>query len=430
VLVVGSGFGGFHAARELERRLPADGADIVLASPDDHLTYGPLLPNVAAGVLEPRHATVALHSGLRRTRHVAGAVEELDLVDRTAVLRGADGSTRYLAWDRLVLAPGAVTRMPPVPGLADHAFSLKTLADAVTLRDHVVGQLDRADATEDPALRRAHATFVLVGAGYTGLEAAAQLWLFAHRAQAQLSRLQARDIRFVLVDVADQILPQLGSFLGRRARAVLRRRGIEVLLRTTVERVDAGVVQLSSGRVESHTLVWAAGVTAEPVVGRLGLPLTRGRLHVDENLRVTGAGGVFAIGDAAAVPDLTQPGRLTPPTAQHAERQGRAVGRNVAASLGFGTQRRYRHRDLGLVVDLGPWAAVARPLGIPLWSVPAALVTRGYHLLALPSVSGRARVLLDWLLDLVSRPQLTRVGWPRPPAPTHPTATPAEESAA
>ena len=421
VLVVGSGFGGFNTAKELERRLPAQAADIVLASPDGHLTYGPLLPNVAAGVLEPRHATVALHSQLRRTRHLDALLQSVDLQSREATLTGTDGSTSVVRWDRLVLAPGAVTRLPPVPGLSRHALGLKTLTDAVALRDHVIEQLDAADATDDPARRRAHSTFVVVGAGYTGLEAITQLSRFIRRAVRSFPRLQDQDLRFVLVDMAERVLPEGGSFLSRKALDVLRRQGIELRLATTVRHLHADAVDLSDGdTVPTRSLVWAAGVTSEPVVGCLGLPLVGGRLEVDPHLRVVGADGVYAIGDAAAVPDLTHPGRVTAPTAQHAQRQGKAAGRNVAATLGFGTELPYRHGDLGMVVDLGPWSAVARPLGLPLWGPPAALVTRGYHLLALPSGPGRTRVLLDWLLDLLVRPQLARVGRRGPAAPTRP----------
>lgn len=217
-------------------------------------------------------------------------------------------------------------------------------------------------------------------------------------------------MRFVLVERADQVLPELGPPLSRRAMSTLRNRGIEIRLGTTVEQVTAATVRLSDGdTVPSHTVIWAAGVTVDPVVTRLGLPLHDGRLRVDTTLRVPGADGVYALGDAAAVPDLTRPGRYTAPTAQHAQRQGRTAARNVAASLGHGVARPYRHRDLGLVVDLGPFSAVARPLGVPLWGPVAALVTRGYHLLALPSGAAQLRVLTDWLLDLVLPPQLTVV---------------------
>jgi NADH dehydrogenase len=411
VMVVGSGFAGFHAARALERALPAGAADLVLVGPHDHLVYSPLLPNVAAGVTEPRHVTVSLHEALDRTRYEPGRVEAVDRAARTVTVRGVDGVVRTLGWSRLVLAPGAVTRMPDVPGLAEHALGVKTLADATRLRDHVVRQLDLADAADDPAERRARTTFVVVGAGYAGSETAAQLARFCRRALRDYRRLRGGRASWLLVDVADHVLPELGRRLGERALRSLSRAGVEVRLATTVTAVSQGELTLSDGSVvAAHTLVWAAGVAPNPVVEQLGLPTRAGRIAVDAHLRVEGTTDVFALGDAAAIPDVTRPGRLTPQTGQHAQREGLAVARNVAASLGHGQASPFTHRDLGLVVDLGPFTAVGRPLGVPVWGLLGALLTRGYHLLALPSGAGRVRLALDWLLDLALPPQLTRIG--------------------
>ena len=412
VLIVGGGFAGFHCARELERRLPPEAAEIVLVSPADYLLYSPLLPNVASGVCEPRHVAVALHSALRRTRVFIGHVMAVDLAARTATVRQPDGSTRQLGWARLVLAPGGVTRTFNLPGVAEHAHGLKTLAEATYLRDHVLRQLDRADTNDDPGHWHACCTFVVVGAGYAGTETAAQMQLFTRRALERYLRLEPGDIRWVLIEQSKRVLPELDPRLGEGALAVLRRRGVEVRLATGVEEVAPGRVVLSDGEViETGTLIWCTGVTPNPLVEALGLPAERGRLVVDAQLRVPGADGVFALGDAAAVPDLTRPGRPTGQTAQHAERQGRTAARNVAASLGHGTARPYRHHDLGLAVDLGGWDAVAKPFGIRLSGLPGVLATRGYHLLALPSMAGRARVGFDWLLEAVSPPQVVQLGF-------------------
>ncbi len=411
VMVVGSGFAGFHAARALERVLPPDAADLVLVGPHDHLVYSPLLPNVAAGVTEPRHVTAALHQVLDRFRYEPGLVETLDTSARTVTVRGPDGAVRTLPWSRLVLAPGSVTRMLDIPGLAEHALGVKSLPDATRLRDHVVRQLDLADATDDPQERRARCTVVVVGAGYAGTETAAQLARFSRRALREYPRLRRLTVRIVLVDLAERVLPELGNGLGRRALRSLRRAGVEVRLGTTVTEVTEDAVRLSGGSVlAAHTLVWSAGVAPNPVVGRLGLPSRAGRIAVGADLRVEGEPDVFAVGDAAAVPDLTRPGRIVPQTGQHAQREGVAVARNVAASLGYGQARPFAHRDLGLVVDLGPFDAVGRPLGVPVWGLVGAVVTRGYHLLAFPTAAGRVRLAVDWLLDLALRPQLTRVG--------------------
>jgi NADH dehydrogenase len=414
VLVVGSGFAGFHCMRRLEKHLPADAADLVLASSADYLLYSPLLPNVAAGVVEPRHIAVGLHAALQRAKVVIGHVVAVDVAGRRATLLRTDGSTQELAWDRLVLAPGGVSRTFNIPGVAEHGLGLKTLAEATYLRDHVLRELGNADAADDPARRRACCTFVVVGAGYSGTEAAAQLQLVTSRAAADYPRLRPEDMRWVLVDLAPRVLPELGRRLGDAATEVLRRRGVEVRLGTTVEKATGESVRLSDGdTIPTHTLVWCTGVTPSPLIETLGLPTERGRLRVGADLRVPEAPDVFAFGDAAAVPDLTRPGQLTGQTAQHAERQGKLAARNVAASLGFGKAVDYRHRDLGFAVDLGGWDAVASPFGVSLAGLPGLVATRGYHLLALPSTGNRIRVGLDWLLDWAMRPQLAQLGFLR-----------------
>jgi NADH dehydrogenase len=412
VLVVGSGFAGFHCMRRLEKHLPPDAAELLLASSADYLLYSPLLPNVAAGVVEPRHIAVALHAALRRAKVLVGHVVAVDLARRTATLLHLEGATQELTWDRLVLAPGGVTRTLKIPGVAEHALGMKTLAEATYLRDHVLRELEKADAADDPAHRRACCTFVVVGAGYSGTETAAQMQLVTTRATADYPRVRADDLRWVLIDLAPRVLPELGERLGDDAMEVLRRRGVEVRLGTTVEEATGDKVRLSDGdTIPTHTLVWCTGVTPSPLIQTLGLPTERGRLKVGADLRVAGAEDVFAFGDAAAVPDLTRPGQLTGQTAQHAQRQGKLAARNVAASLGFGKAVPYRHRDLGFAVDLGGFDAVASPFGVALGGLPGLVATRGYHLLALPSAGNRIRVSLDWLLDWAMRPQLAQLGF-------------------
>jgi NADH dehydrogenase len=414
VLVVGGGFAGFHCMRRLEKHLPPDAADLLLGSSADYLLYSPLLPNVAAGVVEPRHIAVGLHATLDRAKVLLGHVVAVDVEGRTATVRRMDGSEHGRAWDRLVLAPGGITRTFNIPGVAEHGLGLKTLAEAAYLRDHVLRELDNADAADDPSRRRACCTFVVVGAGYSGTETAAQMQLVTMRAAAEYPRLRPEDIRWVLVDLAPRVLPELGRRLGDEAMAVLRRRGVEVRLGTTVEEATADGVRLSDGEtIPTHTLVWCTGVAPSPLIETLGLPTERGRLKVGANLQVPDHPDVFAFGDAAAVPDLTRPGKLTGQTAQHAQRQGKAAARNVAASLGFGKAVDYRHRDLGFAVDLGGFDAVASPFGVSLGGLPGLVATRGYHLLSLPAAGNRIRVSVDWLLDWAIRPQVAQLGFLR-----------------
>lgn len=412
VLVVGSGFAGFGCARRLTRlaRRADVQLDVALVSPQDYHLYTPLLPEVAGGLLDPRRVAVPLAQALPGVRLVSGSVSSVDLAGQTATLAGDGPSGQVLRFDRLVLTPGSVTRMPDVPGLVEHSRGLKSIAEALYLHDHLLHQLELSVLERDDEQRQGRRTVVVVGASYAGTELVAQLRALADEAAGR-HRLDPREIRFVLLDVARQVMPEVGSTLGDRAMDVLRARGIEVRLGTTLTEVADDHVVLDDGsHLPTRTVAWVAGVEANPLVGELGLPTEEGRLVVHPDLSVPGHPHVFAGGDAAAVPDLTRPGRTTPPTAQHALRQGHALARNVAASLGIGRPKAYRHRDLGLVVDLGPGFAVADPLGVHLAGWPAKLVTRGYHLGALPHGPNRLGVGLDWLLSLVTPRPVLRLG--------------------
>jgi NADH dehydrogenase len=409
IVIVGSGYAGYHCARHLERSLPRGAAEIVMVSPTDYMPYLSLLPQVAAGAVDPTHIAVSLPDTLRRTHLVPGHSTGIDLASHTITVACLDGQRRELSWDRLVLAPGSVSKTLPVPGILEQAKGFKNIAEALYLHDHVLGQLELADASDDPAQRRARCTFVVVGAGYSGTEVAAQGQLFTRAALRRYPRIAPEEVRWVLIDQAPVILPELGRHLGEAALRIMRRRGLEVRLSTTIEEVTDSQVRLSDGTsVPTHTLVWCVGVTPGPLTEVLGLETVKGRLVVDEFLTVPGHPDVFAAGDAAAVPDLTSPGQLTAMTAQHAQRHGKAAARNVAASLGHGHRKPYKHRDLGFVVDLGGWQAVANPLHLPLSGLPANLVTRGYHLYALPA--NRLRVATDWLYDFSGHHQLVRLG--------------------
>ena len=405
-MIVGGGFAGFYATRHLRRLLGP--AQVTLVSPTDYLLYSPLLPEVATGVLDPRDIAVPLRQAVPGVRQVHGRVTAVDLEARTVSVDCPDAGFQTLAWDRLILAPGAVTRQFDIPGVAEHAHGLKTLQEAAFLRNHLLAQLDRADALPDTeAGRRERAerlTVVAVGAGYTGSEYVAQAQHLLRGIAERWTSIDPDDVRWVLVDIAAQVLPELGATLGRAALRVLGRRGVDVRLQTTVTEVTANSVTLSDGTVvPTRTLVWSAGVAPSPLVARLGLPTSHGRLVVDTDLAVPGTTHVWAAGDAAAVPDTTMnagPGGerpLTAPTAQHAQRQGATLARNVAASLGLGARMHYQHHDLGLVADFGGAAAVARPLGVPLTGPIAKIVARGYHLYALPTTSAKIRVATDWL---------------------------------
>jgi NADH dehydrogenase len=313
-----------------------------------------------------------------------------------------------VGYHRLVIAAGSVNKLLPVPGVTTWAHGFRGIPEALYLRDHITRQIELAAGATSVEERRARCTFVVVGAGYTGTEVAAQGVLHTEELVRDFPELTGLP-RWLLLDTADRLLPSLDGRLADAADRVLRARGVEVLLETSVKEATAEGAHLSSGEyVPTRSLIWCVGVRPDPLVAGLGLPVREGRLVVDEFLTVPGHPEVSAAGDAAAVPDLTRPGEITGMTAQHAVRQGVMVARNIAASYGRGRRRAYRHHDLGFVVDLGGFESAANPLGIPLTGFPAKVVTRGYHLLSLPG--NRVRVAADWLLDAVLRRQGVQLG--------------------
>ncbi|WP_206789869.1 NAD(P)/FAD-dependent oxidoreductase [Amycolatopsis sp. MtRt-6] len=408
VVIVGGGFAGYHAAKSLRKEAGED-VEVVVLNPTDYFLYLPLLPEVAAGILDPRRVAVSIPETLRGVRLVLGVATGVDFDARHVTYTDPEDNEHRIGYDRLVLAAGSVNKLLPIPGVPEYAHGFRGVPEALYLRDHITRQIELAAAAEDPAERDARCTFVVVGAGYTGTEVAAQGPAFTAALAARHPELAGQRIRWLLLDVAERVLPELDKRLGRTADEVLRARGVEVLMKTSVDHADAKGVTLTNGdSVPTRTLVWCVGVRPDPLVADLGLETAKGRLVVTEQLNVPGRDDVFACGDAAAVPDLTRPGQYTAMTAQHAERQGRLAGRNVAASLGYGRPGTYRHHDLGFVVDLGAGAAAANPLHIPLSGRPAKAVTRGYHLMAMPG--NRVRTAADWALEALTGRQTVQLG--------------------
>jgi NADH:ubiquinone reductase (H+-translocating) len=413
IVIVGAGFAGYHAARTLSR-LSRGRADIALVNPMDYFLYLPLLPEVAAGVIDPRRVTVSLPETLPDVRLILAEADGIDVDARRVGWVDAEGRRGGFGYDRLVLALGSVNKLLPIPGVNEHAHGFRGIAEALYLRDHMTRQIELAALSDDAAERAARTTFVVVGAGYTGTEVAAQGVLYTDVLYARHPRVRTRP-RWLLVDLAERILPELDPRLSRTAHAVLRSRGVDVRTGVSVrEATPAGVALTDGDFIATRSLIWCVGVRPDPLVADLGLKTERGRLLVDEYLTVPGHPEVYAVGDAAAVPDLTRPGELTPMTAQHAQRQGNRAAHNIAASYGQGRRRPYKHHDLGFLVDLGGTQAAANPVGVPLAGLPAKAVTRGYHLLALPG--NRIRTASDWLLDAALSRQVVQLGLVQPTA--------------
>jgi NADH dehydrogenase len=399
VLVVGGGFAGAYVARELGGR----GATIV--SKENFMLYTPLLPEAASGTLEPRHCVVPLRVMCSHAELILGATTAIDLDARTAAVETPDGP-QTIAWEELVLALGAVPRTLPVPGLSEHGVSFKSLADAIDLRNHVLHQLEAADAALEERERERRLTFVFVGAGYAGVEALAEMSDLVEDALRYYPRLRSTRRRWVLVDAAPRILPEIPPPLGDYAAAELRRREVEIHVGTTLESVTADEAVLGNGtRIATNTLVWTAGVAPNPILREWSLPLDdKGRVEVDELLRVRGHEHVWALGDCARVPN-TRSDSPDPPTCQHALRQARRLARNLT-----GSPEPYGYRMLGQVATLGRHKGIADVLGLKLRGFLGWWVTRSYHLYQLPLAQRKLRVVVDWTVALFFRRDIAELG--------------------
>jgi NADH dehydrogenase len=405
IVIVGAGFAGFNAAREVLRLLGSS-SEIMVINSTDYFLYLPLMPQVTGGLVEPAHIRVSLPDRLRKARFVLGTVDHVDPRQKMVSWTGPEGTSGQAGYDRLILTAGSVNKLLPIPGIAEYAHGFRSIGEAMYLRDHIIRQLELAAVATDPAERAGRCTFVVVGAGYTGTEVTAHGQRLTTRLARALPGLAGQEIRWMLLDLAPRVLAELDPRLSRTAERVLRRRGVEVLTGESVAEAQQGAVKLTTGdSVVTRSLIWCVGVRADPLVDDVNLATNHGRLVVDEFMAVPGHPDIYACGDCAAVPDLTRPGEICGMTAQHAERQGKLVARNVAASLGNGEPRPYKHRDLGFLVDLGGLAGAANPLHIPLSGPAANALTRGYHLYSM--YGNRLRVLTDWANNGITSPEST-----------------------
>ena len=410
ILFVGGGYVGLYAALEVRRLLGAR-ADVTVVNPENFMMYQPFLPEVASGNIEPRHVVVPLRQVLRGATIVVGEVTRIEHARRTAIARTVDGHELEIGYDEVVVGAGSRSRVLPVPGLAERGVGFKTVSEAIYLRNRVIDRLDEAADTRDAERRRAALTFLFVGGGYAGVEALAELQDMATAALEFYPQLRRDEMHWVLVEAASTILPEIGRDLAAWVRRHLLERGIEVLLETRLESAEGGVMRLSNGRsFRADTLVWTAGVKPEPVAGRSGFDLDdRGRVAVDEFLRVRGVEHAWAAGDVAAIPDVIG-GGTAPPTAQHALREARRLGRNLVASRTGGRMEPFRHRNLGQLASLGRYKGAAKVLGVRLHGFPAWWLHRTYHILMMPTLSRKARIVADWTVGVLFPRDIAQLG--------------------
>jgi NADH dehydrogenase len=406
-LILGGGFAGSYVAKLLKQQ----GATIV--SPENFMLFASMLPEAASGTLEPRHVVVPLRMMCPHADLVLGRAVAHD-AERQRVQVETEAGLVNLTYRNLVVALGAIPRTLPIPGLAEHAFGFKDLADAIALRNHILRRLEAASAAPTDKHRQRELTFVFVGAGYAGVEALAELADLARDALRYYPpHVRSAPQHWVLVDAAPKILPEIPPRLGEYAAEQLLRRGVDIRVGTTLESVGPHEVALSDGdRIRTSTVVWTTGARPHPLLAKLGLPLDeRGRVTVDPMFRVAGLPRIWALGDCANVPNEATPDHPDPPTSQHALRQARRLAKNLR-----GEPRPYRYRMLGQVATLGRHKGIAEVMGLKFRGFLGWWITRTYHLYQLPLLSRKLRVVADWTIALLFRrdiAELSMLGHPR-----------------
>jgi len=410
ILILGGGFGGAYCARQLEKRLRPDEADITLINRTNYFVFTPLLVEAGTGALEPRHAVVPLRRFLRRTHLITAEVNEIDLAESEVVMESFLGTRSLRPYDQLVIALGSVTRMPDVPGLREFGIGMKNLTDAIALRDRAVGLLELANETQDPEEKRKLLTFVVVGGNFTGVEVAGEFNEFLTEATRLYHNITPPEIRIVLVEREPQILPALDRELAQYASSRLTRRGVELLLEQTVTKIQSDSAELGSGEtIPTATVIWVAGVAQNPLLSGLDLPRDRrGYIECEPDLRVKGCQNIWALGDNAVNPDPE--GHAYPPTAQHAIREGKAAADNIARTFHGQPTRAFEYQSQGMMAPLGHHQGVARVFKMKFSGLPAWLLWRTFYLFKMPGFGRSVRVMLDWTLDLFCRRDYVQLG--------------------
>lgn len=417
ILILGGGYVGLYTALTL-RRTAGKHVDITVLDRRAYMTYQPFLPEAAAGSIEPRHAVVPLRKELSGVRVIQGKVSRIRHADRTIDATTDFGDELHLEYDEVILALGSVARTLPIPGLKEFAIGFKYVEEAINLRNRVLGRIARAASTDNQRLRKRLLTFVFVGGGFAGIEAFGETEDMAKAALRYYPEIDPAELRFVMVEAMGHILPEMGPDMGEYTATQMRARGTEVLMDTKLESCVEGYVELSNGdSFEADTVVWTAGVKPSPVLNHSDLPLgPKGHVICSPTLQVTTPDGevvpgAWAAGDCAQVPDLAKPQpAYCAPTAQHAVRQARHLGRNLTRHLRGRPLEEYSHKPIGLVASLGLNKGVADVFGVKVRGWPAWFMHRTYHLMQIPTFNRKTRVALDWTAAAFFRRDLVSMG--------------------
>ena len=430
ILIVGGGYVGFTVAKKIQKAIKQTGGVVTIVEPNPYMTYQPFLPEVAAGSMEGRNATVPLRQHLRDTELIPGHVVSVNHAERTATVEPIDNGEPFdLKYDEIILGAGAVTRAFPIPGLAEVAIGMKTVEEAVSVRNWVLERIEVASVLDDPDARRRALTVVVVGGGFAGVETISELEDMAREAVNRNDRLSVSDLRFVMIEAAPRIMPEVPEDRAEKVVAELRARGIEVLLNTSLSDATDGHLQLinmtdksPAGEMDTDTLIWTAGVAASPMLKNTDFPIDeRGRVRVNADLRVAGDNGVvegaWAAGDNAAVPDLSGGGvgGFCVPNAQYASRQALVLAKNILASRRGEPLTDYYHETIGVVAGLGLWKGVANFKGKTFAGPLAWIMHRGYHGSAIPTTERTVRVMTTWALNQLFGRDTTTIRHQRSP---------------
>ena len=403
ILILGSGFGGLYTALHLEKKLArSPDIEITLVNRENFFLFTPMLHEVAASDLDFTHIVNPVRKLLHRVQFFHGDIKSIDLKEkRVRVAHSDDNHGHELSYDYLVLALGSMTNFYNLPGLAENALTMKSLSDAIRLRNHLIKNLEEADFECCGTRRGRLLTVVVAGGGFAGVETIAAINDFIREAIGFYPRLKEAELRIVLIEASGAILPELGPNLGIYARRKLADRGVEFLMNTAVKSVLNREVALSDGTaIETNTLLWTAGVSPNPLLDMLNCGKERGRLITNEFLEVNGNPGVWALGDCAAVPDPAT-GKACPPTAQHALRQGKVAAHNIFAAIRGGRRKRFEFKTIGALASIGRRTGVARIMGVNFSGFIAWWMWRTIYLSKLPRFEKKVRVALDWTLDLL-----------------------------
>ncbi|MGX1749053.1 NAD(P)/FAD-dependent oxidoreductase [Glutamicibacter protophormiae] len=414
ILVVGGGYVGLYVAMNLQKKVKSHGGIVTVVDPNPYMTYQPFLPEVAGGQIEPRHVVVSHRQHLKHSELINGRVLSIDHASKKAVIAPVNGEEYEIEYTDVVMSAGAVTRTFPITGLAEQGIGLKTIEEAIALRNKVAERIESASNMTDPAERKRALTFVVVGGGFAGIETIAELEDMARHLVSLNDRVQQSEVRFVLVEAMGRIMPEVTAEQAEWVVEHLRSRGVEVLLNTSLADATDGYLQLinmadksPADAFYSDTLIWCAGVMANPMVRSTDFPIEqRGRIETRTDLRIKDANGdaldgAWAAGDVSAVKDVTGglPDGTCVPNAQHAVRQAKLLAKNLyAARYGVGRIREYKHKNLGAVAGFGKNKGVAKVVGIKLKGWPAWMAHRGYHGMAMPTFERKFRVLGDWMV--------------------------------